>query len=75
VQTNLYDEYRAALALLAAYVHDHTLDGDMLFGRQLAVCYDLKSRLLAYEAAQPFGWAASAASRSRAASRAPSSSR
>lgn len=54
LSTNLYDEYRAALAVLREYVHDHSPEGDAYFDRQLQRCYQLKSQLLAAEGSDAY---------------------
>jgi hypothetical protein len=47
--TTLYDEWRAALAMLAALAHDLTAEGDQLFAKWLARCQAIKRAILESE--------------------------
>lgn len=50
MDTNLYDEFRAGLALLRALASDLTPDGEVLYLAQMERCRALKTRLWEAEA-------------------------
>lgn len=51
--TNLYDEYRAALAHLTEIAKDLSAEGQIAFLRQLKVCQALKAQLFFWETHLP----------------------